>query len=239
MHRGLAALFLLCAATISAAPPPALMLWAWERPGDLRSLPPSAGVAFLAASIYLNDGAIRTVPRFQPLRLAPQTHRMAVVRFETPPTPQPFSAQQRHAAAQAVLDTIRATHPNALQLDFDARASERSFYAALIRELRPQLDPNLFFSITALVSWCDSPSWIDHLPVDEVVPMAFEMGSATAATETFLGSGAEFRNPLCRSSLGISLRESPTRTPAHRRTYVFSYNDWTSQLARSVVTRFQ
>src|SRR5579862_2982227 len=114
------ALSLIAFVRAPAAPPPTLMLWAWERPGDLRELPTSAGVAFLAASIYLNGTSVRTVPRFQPLRLSPKTYRMAVIRLETPTTPQPLSAHQRQLATQAILDTVHATHPNALQLDFDS-----------------------------------------------------------------------------------------------------------------------
>jgi hypothetical protein len=228
----------LLASSRPAIAPPPLMLWAWERPGDLRDLPQSAGVAFLAASIYLRDGGAHALPRFQPLRLAPGTYRMAVIRFEVPAVPQALSTEQRHIAVRAILDTVRVTHPNALQLDFDARTSERAFYAAVIRELRTKLDPGLFLSMTALVSWCDSPSWLERLPVDEVVPMVFEMGSSTAATETLFRSGSTFQNPLCRHSLGISLREVPPRAPSQR-TYVFAYDDWSMPLTRSVVSQFQ
>jgi hypothetical protein len=62
---------------LAAAPPQPVMLWAWERPGDLRGLPTAAGVAFPASSIYLRDGQVRSVLRMQPLRLAPESYRMA------------------------------------------------------------------------------------------------------------------------------------------------------------------
>jgi hypothetical protein len=215
------------------------MLWAWERPGDLRDLRPSAGVAFLASSVYLRDRGVHAVPRFQPLRLATGGYRMAVVRIEAPAEPQPLSAAQRHAAVDLILDTIHVTRPNAIQLDFDARVSERPFYAALIRELKVKLDPTVFLSITALVSWCDSPSWIDKLPVDEVVPMAFEMGTGSAAVETLLRSGAQFQNPACRGSIGVSLGALPPRLPQHGRIYVFAYQDWNEQLARSALSQLR
>jgi hypothetical protein len=48
---------------------PRVMLWAWERPEDLRLVAPDhVGVAFLAGSIYLEQQPV-THPRAQPLRV--------------------------------------------------------------------------------------------------------------------------------------------------------------------------
>lgn len=58
----------------------------------------------------------------------------------------------------------------ALQVDFDARASQHTFYARLLRDLRRQMPPSLPLSITALASWCSYDDWIRGLPVDEAVP---------------------------------------------------------------------
>jgi hypothetical protein len=222
---------------LSAASPPALMFWAWERPGDLRELPKSAGAAFLAVSIHLRDGGVRAVPRFQPLQLPPGAFRMAVIRIDA--SSPALSAAQRKDAIDIIVDAVRTTRPDALQVDFDARVSERPFYAALLRELRAKLPPGLYLSITALVSWCGPNSWLDRLPVDEVVPMTFEMGAATAATETLLRTGGSFQNPACRGSIGVSLRDLPLRPQNFRRTYVFAYEDWTGPLTRSVLSRFR
>src|SRR6478672_6345623 len=102
---------------LSAASPPPLMFWAWERPGDLRGLPNSAGAAFLAVSIHLHDGAVRAVPRFQPLQLSPGAFRMAVIRIDA--ARPALSATEQHAAVGMILDAVRATRPDALQIDFD------------------------------------------------------------------------------------------------------------------------
>jgi hypothetical protein len=213
------------------------MFWAWERPGDLRGLPKSAGAAFLAISIQLRDGAVRAVPRFQPLQLSPGAFRMAVVRIEA--ARPALSATEQHAAVGMILDAVRATRPDALQIDFDARVSERPFYSSLLHELRTKTPEGLFLSITALVSWCGAKSWLDALPVDEVVPMTFEMGSATASAETLLRTGGNFENPACRGSIGISMRDLESRPKNFRRTYVFAYEDWTASLMKFVLARFR
>src|SRR6267143_4397037 len=47
---------------------PQVMLWAWERPTDLRFIDPKdTGVAFLAQSIRLRSGEVEMRPRLQPL----------------------------------------------------------------------------------------------------------------------------------------------------------------------------
>jgi len=61
-------------------PAPSLVLWAWERPEDLRGLGTSAGVAFLAQTIAL-DESIAVRPRRQPLHVDRSTALIAVTRI--------------------------------------------------------------------------------------------------------------------------------------------------------------
>lgn len=61
------------------------MLWAWERPTDLRRLEPGMGVAFLAQTITLDRDTFRVVPRRHPLRVSPRTPLVAVTRIERQP----------------------------------------------------------------------------------------------------------------------------------------------------------
>jgi hypothetical protein len=212
---------------VLAAPPPPRMLWVWERRSDLRDLPPSVGVAFLGATVLLRDGEVRTVPRFQPLLLSPSVFRMMVIRIEPARAATPLTVTQRSKAVVAIADALRITRADAVQVDFDARVSEQPFYKALLEELRDKMGPDRFLSITALVSWCGANSWLDGLPVDEVVPMTFEMGAAAAATETFIRSGGDFKEPKCAGSIGISTHELDGRFRKRQRTYVFSYEGWT------------
>src|SRR6266545_419310 len=49
---------------------PQVVLWAWERPTDLRFIDPKeVGVAFLARTIRLRSGEVVVRPRLQPLNL--------------------------------------------------------------------------------------------------------------------------------------------------------------------------
>src|SRR4051794_27614419 len=56
---------------LSALPPE--MLWAWERPEDLRWLPANVGVAYVASTVLLRGDEALVHPRSMPLRLSPGT----------------------------------------------------------------------------------------------------------------------------------------------------------------------
>lgn len=63
---------------------PKIILWAWERPEELRFIDPrEVGVAFLARTIFLKGETIIVRPRLQPLSVPDQTALMAVVRIES------------------------------------------------------------------------------------------------------------------------------------------------------------
>jgi hypothetical protein len=58
------------------------MLWAWERPEDLSTINPNtAGIAFLARTVFLAGDTVSVRPRLQPLRLALGTQVVAVVAY--------------------------------------------------------------------------------------------------------------------------------------------------------------
>src|SRR3984893_13001464 len=80
---------------------PRVMLWAWERPTDLRFInPKETGVAFLARTIRLRSGEVSIRPRLQPLNLPEGTMVVAVARVETDKPD--LSAQQREKLAGAI-----------------------------------------------------------------------------------------------------------------------------------------
>ena len=159
----------------TAPPDPRLMLWAWERPVDLLDLPSGVGVAFLAQTITVSDEAHVTVQRRQPLRVDPSTYLVAVTRVEAPAG----VSERRDAIAAIAADiasTLKLPRVSGVQIDFDARASQRPMYRRLLHEVRAALPPGTPLSMTALASWCLDDNWLDDLPVDEVVPMLFRMG---------------------------------------------------------------
>lgn len=203
---------------------PDTVLWAWERPEDLRALNPrTTAVAFLAATLTLSHAQLTARPRYQPLRFAPGTKLIPVIRLESDLTGLPPTA----AVTQAILRTL-ATVPSAAayQIDFDARLSERPWYTALLTEL-PQSPP---LTITALTSWCEDDGWIRTLPIAAAVPMLFRMGAATPPPRTL-----NFPVPVCHANLGLAPDELPARIPRHRRLWFFTTRPWTSASANAIV----
>jgi len=155
------------------------------------------------------------------------TRMMACVRIEVDPAKPPtLSPNQARDAAEKLISLARFPDAGALQVDFDATASQRSFYGELLAELRHRLPPEFPLSITALVSWCIGDDWISRLPVDEAVPMLFRMGPDRNTVLLRLQAGEDFPEPLCRQSVGISTDEIVPRLPAGRRLYAFSPGGW-------------
>jgi len=209
------------------------MLWAWETPEDFTTLDPTkTGVAFLSRELLLGR-TVQVRPRRQPLRLANNTWLMAVVRIETAPD---FTATADSIAETASDIAAVAQQPNirAIQVDFDATASQRAFYTAILKQLRPQLPPAMPLSMTALVSWCGEHSWLRTLPINEAVPMFFRMGGTAATRAVNPKSSTRLYEPLCSGSIGISTDETWPAIHSGERVYVFLPGSWTKQDIESI-----
>lgn len=206
-----------------------LTLWAWERPEQLKFIQfHDVGVAFLAGTVYLDEQPVFR-PRFQPLQVNPQTPLTAVVRLElTPHTPKAATPEYTALVAGDILRSQDLSCVRAVQIDFDATKSQREFYRALLKDLRAQLPPRTALSITALGSWCLGDDWISDLPIDDAVPMLFRMGMDRANIIDALATGDDFREPLCRSSIGISTDEPWPQRLTDRRIYIFNPHTWNS-----------
>lgn len=204
------------------------MLWAWESPQDLRFLEPDTGVAFLAGELHLEAPGTRWQPRRNPLRVNPGTWLMAVIRVECALDHVPGEADRleflRRALALQGLPGVRG-----VQVDFDARLSERPWYRKALRELRTQLSSRMPLSITALASWCWEDPWIKDLPVDEAVPMLFRMGPAAGDIRRRLEDGVPIRVEAAQHCLGLSTDEGLPRIPRGRRVYAFHPGSWGRQ----------
>lgn len=217
---------------------PKKIIWAWERPEDLRFADPKEfGVAFLAQTLVLQREEIIYKPRRQPLEVAPGAYIIAVTRVDTVkdggkrPS---FSAEQRAKVINLIKSTLERPNVRAIQIDFDAVASERKFYGAMMKDLRPVLPENIPLTMTSLASWCVGDAWFNDFPVDEAVPMAFEMGADDEKIKSFLRDGNDWREPLCRGSYGISVDDPlGAGLKEGRRIYYFKNSAWdTSDLNR-------
>ena len=214
---------------------PKIILWAWERPEDLRFInTDEVGVAFLARTIYLQNDKVIVRPRFQPLSIAPETKLIAVARIESNRSAQRTPAE-RTQAVTAIAELARNETVAAIQIDFDARSSEREFYRDLLVDLRRELPPRVRLSITALASWCMGDNWLADLPIDEAVPMLFRMGVDRLNILARLEAGKDFSAAIARHSLGLSTDEPLDALPAGRRVYVFNPRSWSEQSAQKIV----
>ncbi len=207
---------------------PSLMLWAWETPEDLRGLDVTrVGVAYLSRELLLGSNKeVRS--RHQSLLLPKNVFLMPVVRIETTPAFRWREADIPAIAAQ-IAEAVKEPNIRALQVDFDARASERPFYAALLRDLHRQLPLEIALSITALTSWCGPDSWLHGLPFDEAVPMFFRMGGPTALRAGEPRSFSHIEEPLCTGSAGVATDERWPQLDARQRVYVFRVGSWRSE----------
>ncbi len=207
----------------SAADAPPLMLWAWEEPEDLRGIDRQrVGVAFLAERIFVGRD-VRVLPRRQSVLVPEKTYAVAVARVEAGMA-LADSAALRRETAEAILRVAALPGVRGVQVDFDATASQREFYAGVLRQVRSRLPQGAGLTMTALVSWCAEPSgWMHELPVDSAVPMYFRLGEHVGRWE--------IREPLCEGSAGVSTDEGMAAPDlsGERQIYVFAPRPWTAE----------
>ena len=210
------------------APGPRLVLWAWERPEDLRFAGPGVSVAVLAGTVILSADAVAARPRLQALRVAPGQRLVGTVHVEIDRNARlAWTAAQRATASAAVLDLAADARFTELQVDFEVRTSEHAVLLDLLRAVRAGLAPGRTLSMTALASWCDTDApWLDDAPVDDIVPMLFRMGRGGAALRERLAAGGWLRNPRCATSLGLATDTPRPALLRGRRLFVFDPVSW-------------
>ncbi len=219
---------------------PHTILWAWERPEDLRSAGRDVGVAFLAqtitlASLQSQPRRFQIKPRMQPLRVNDDAVLVAVTRIEVRaagpaqagPYAPPGPPDLPDAVAAAIARTATLPRVAGVQVDFDATASQRPFYRALVERLRAKLAFGTPLSITALASWCVGDDWLADLPIDEAVPMLFRMGPVNQPY-LHLAQSRSDASVKCRDAVGVSVDEPRALGAAPRRVYIFNPKPWTA-----------
>ena len=167
--RGIVGLLLV--AGCSAAPAPALVLYAWDRPEQLAALGDAdVEIAVYAATVSLRAGDVAWRPRAHPLTLPPHARQIAVVHIEpaAPAERRPLDAALRAYLVAKMVAVAQAPGVGELQVDYEAPTSERELARGLIVDLRRALGPRARLSMTALASWCLFDDWVRELPVDDV-----------------------------------------------------------------------
>jgi len=189
-------------------------------------------VAFLDRTVSFDDGRMAVRYRQQPLLVSPDTPLMSVVRVET--RGRAPGILQADATAALVVKAVHAPRVTALQIDFDARTSDRTFYAAVLKSVRGRLPRDIPLSITALASWCVDDPWIDPRDVDEIVPMVFQMGPDARHVLTRLEEDGRWPVAACNGAAGLATDEPHDRLPPARSVYLFNPRAWTPGDLRAV-----
>ncbi|HEX8467222.1 MAG TPA: hypothetical protein VF620_05415 [Allosphingosinicella sp.] len=210
-----------------AAPSP-LILWAWERPEDLRFAGARAEVALQTGFVELSGDGLQARGRRFPLKTAlPPSTALVHVQIDHE-RPLRWTPLLRSRTSAAILHYAAAIPARRVQLDFEVRASERAVLLDVLADVRRGLPDGVLLSMTALASWCDSEGWLEQAPVDEIVPMLFRMTIGGEGLRKRLAAGGDFRNPRCRSALGIATDTPLDRAPPGRRVYLFNPRSWTA-----------
>jgi len=231
---GAALLCWLLAGLGAAHAAPQLVVWAWERPEDLRFLPADVEIAVQTGFVELHGDHLFARARRFPLMAADRQVATALVHVQIDHRqPLRWTPDLRRQLADAVIRLASSAHADRLQLDFEVRASERQVLLDLTGDLRQRLPAGHRLSMTALAAWCDTEDWVRQAGADEVAPMLFRMGPKGEALKSRLAGGGDFSNPECRKAFAVSVDAPLVRAPVDgeggpRRIYLFSPRSWTA-----------
>ncbi len=203
-----------------------LVVWAWERPEDLRFLPKDVSVAVQAGFIDLaGDGFVARGRRF-PLRVSAPP-RIALVHVQIDPRrPLDWTPALRRRVAAAALHYAQVIPVRQVQIDFEVPRSQRRVLLDLLTDMRAGLPKGITLSMTALASWCQE-GWLSQAPVDEIVPMLFRMDRGDPTIRARIEARKDLADPRCRQALAISVDTPIARLPPRRKVYLFDPHSWT------------
>ena len=209
-------------------PPTGAIAWLWRDapvPAFSRTF-----VAVVDRHIWLAGDKVLVRPGARPQRLPRATRVIPVVHVEIDPLHPPVGlASARATVLAAMHSAARASTSGWVQLDLEARPSQRADYRDLVHRIRAALPGDMRLSVTALGWWCRAPAWLDGLEADEVVPMFFRMGRDNRALRDIVATRPDVLHPLCRAgSAGFSRQEGfpPAVAARYRRTFWFDEKGW-------------
>ena len=228
----------LASPAFSADKLPNKVIWAWQRPEHLEFIDPHEfGIAYLACRVLLTENGIKTHWRNQTLKLPAAAVLVPTIRIDVSAKPA-LDEKQMEDVLKLIQQVAARPHIAEIQIDFDARVTEREFYRKLLEELHKRLAGKTPVSITALASWCLFDNWIKDLPVDETVPMMFSLGGEREKLLLYFRKEKDFMVSGCCKSLGISLEDEEVNKvmlPLMKkrkipvRVFVFTKTAWTPE----------
>lgn len=219
--------------------PPKITIWSWDYPQDLTFVrPQTADIAYYAGTAYLRGANVFFRPRTKELKVADGVHVYPVLRIESDGRARPDTALYEQIVP--LVSELQSRHKaDKIQIDFDARQSERPFYSELLKNLSKSLGHKAKLEITALASWCTvgcgENNWLDQcisgdLRCEPPVLMLFSMGPGSDAVLPKLN-----RSKI--SSIGLSVAEHRTNRLVRKlgylkaagRIFVFNPRPWTEE----------
>ena len=195
--------------------------WYWDRPAEQLPTPaPGVGAAILVTHVIFSGQGYTLQPRRSALRLPQGTVTMPVIHVEVDPAlPFAANAAQSNALREAVLEAVLRGSSAWVQLDFEARQSQREFWRTSVHGIKAALPSSVKLSVTALASWCYQDRWIGDAPVDEIVPMYFRLNRARH--DYLVRSAAGVSEPRCASAHGVADDEPNWTAALPGRRYLF------------------
>ncbi len=221
-----------------------IVVWAWERPEDLHYIDPDkVEVAVLIQSVLLSDASVKVRKREQSLRLPKGIRTIAVTRVETDRrTGAALTDEQLTQLSASIVASCGSSR--GVQIDFDAKVSEREFYRRLLQDIRARLPREKILSMTSLASWSFFDNWLgENPPVDEIVPMFFSLGAGKAEVFDLLKRNRVLKGAY-RQAFGLSIAERETNklvlawAAANQkdcRIYFFNPRPWTPDAIRDAL----
>lgn len=185
-------------------------------------------------SLVLRANGIERGGRTKPLILPAGVRLIPVVHVEAlSDAPDNITPAQRKAIVAAVRRHASTASASAglLQIDFEAPGRMHDSYRQLISAVREALPIGVRLSVTALAHWCTQGDWLDRLPVDEVVPMLYRLGTESAVwRQRFTRSDASLARRCRGPALGFATNDPPPSTLLARtsRPYWFDEAAWSN-----------
>lgn len=206
------------------------VLWVWDRSDDLSQLDLAFAkdyqVAPLLGTIHILANGLKVEDRHHPFLAPIQQEKMGVVRIDTPK----MQVLSLHKDLIDPLVLIITSYEyrfklNHIQLDFDAKLSERKFYNLLLRELRTQLNAKTKLSITAIASWFTDRWWRDSV-VDEIVFMFYPLQNGELNFyQNLLWNHSQFEAKQ-KISVAFSVQQPMERPAKAHRVFWFNHRAW-------------
>lgn len=206
------------------------VLWVWDRPDNLNDLNLTFAkeyqVAPLLATIHISESGLKVEERHHSFLAPDQREKMGVLRIDTPKLRTLSLANELIDPLVFIITAYEYRFKlDAIQLDFDAKLSERKFYDLLLKKLRSRLQTKTKLSITAIASWFTDRWWKDS-SVDEIVFMFYPLRASEVNFYKNLLRNPSYFKAKPKISVAFSVQDPMERPAKAHRVFWFNHQGW-------------